>query len=322
MRDKAIEAWRSVSMQALSWAKDELPHENNEAIVSSDLGEFLSQLSACTKVPAHRLEEYLMWPEQALRQEVRSVRKLLSKLSQVVVSSMEDTTSIDAFWQEIDLESISCDHNWRSIFSSLRHAGLTHFEHKRAVLVKYLQYLTFRKRLLELIYLRKRDTRNEQEPAPEQTLPAHFGDNGSAPDGSVPPPIRHHPNGRDFIRLPLGEPIEVPLPAGRELKLMLAGHMFRMVGATPPILVDQHGVSYFLKEGKTVLGRHPQSDIVANADFRDISRAHLLIEWRGNQAVTLTDLSSRGTFVSMQHMAPAPKQGATIQTSLLPTFSN
>ena len=88
---------------------------------------------------------------------------------------------------------------------------------------------------------------------------------------------------------------------------MLAGHMFRVIGATPPILVDQHGVTYFLKEGKNMVGRHPQSDVVANPDFRDISRAHLIIEWRGNHAVRVTDLSSRGTFVALQHLMPAPR---------------
>jgi hypothetical protein len=130
-----------------------------------------------------------------------------------------------------------------------------------------------------------------------------------------------HPNGRDFVRLPLGEPIEIPLPGGRELKLMLAGHMFRVMGATPPILVDQHGVTYFLKEGKNMLGRHPQSDIVANPDFRDISRAHLLIEWQGNHAISVTDLSSRGTFIALHDFVSTPKTESNLQPNILPTFA-
>jgi len=321
VRDKAVDAWRCVSMQARFWAVDEPPQQDNGTIVSSNLSEFVSHLSSRTKVPSRRLEEYLTWPDQELRQEVHSVSKLLRRFSKAVVSSMEDTASIDAFWQEVDLKSISRDHDWRSIFSSLRHAGLSHLEHKRAVLVKYLQYLTFRKRLLELICLRKPDSSSHREAVPGQVLTAGVDDNGSARNEVAPTPIVQHPNGRDFVRLPLGEPIEIPLPAGRELKLMLAGHMFRVVGATPPILVDQHGVTYFLKEGKNMLGRHPQNDIVANPDFRDISRAHLLIEWRVNHAISVTDLSSRGTFIAIQYLVPIPKTETAIQASILPNFA-
>jgi hypothetical protein len=319
--DKAVEAWRYVSMEARSWAVNEPPQENKETIVSSNLSEFVSHLSLRTKVPSHRLEEYLTWPDQEVRQEVQTVSKLLRRLSAAVVSSMEDTASIDAFWQEVDLKAISRDHDWRSIFSSLRHAGLNHVEHKRAVLVKYLQYLTFRKRLLELICLRKPDSRYRDEAAPRQGPTNAVDDNRRAQVEARSSLIVEHPNGRDFVRLPLGEPIQIPLPAGRELKLMLAGHMFRVVGATPPILVDQHGVTYFLKEGKNMLGRHPQNDIVANPDFRDISRAHLLIEWQGNHAISLTDVSSRGTFIAIQHLMPVPKAEVTVPPSILPSFA-
>lgn len=309
-------------MEARSWAVNEPPQQNKGTIVSSDLSEFVSHLSLRTKVPSHRLEEYLTWPDQELRQEVQTVSKLLRKFSTAVVSSMEDTASIDAFWQEVDLKAISRDHDWRSIFSSLRHAGLNHVEHKRAVLVKYLQYLTFRKRLLELICLRKPDSKCHGETAPRQVPNDGVDDNDRArAEEAASSLVGQHPNGRDFVRLPLGEPIEIPLSAGRELKLMLAGHMFRVVGTAPPILVDQHGVTYFLKEGKNMLGRHPQNDIVANPDFRDISRAHLLIEWQGNHAISLTDLSSRGTFIAIQHLMPIPKAEATVPTSILPTFA-
>jgi hypothetical protein len=102
---------------------------------------------------------------------------------------------------------------------------------------------------------------------------------------------------------------------------MLAGHMFRVIGATPPILLDQHGVTYFLKEGKNMLGRHPQNDIVANPDFRDISRAHLLIEWQGKNAISVTDLSSRGTFIAIQHLMPVPRAEGVMRASILPTFA-
>ena len=40
---------------------------------------------------------------------------------------------------------------------------------------------------------------------------------------------------------------------------MLAGHAFRLTGARPPSIIDQNGVMYFLKEGRNMVGRHPES---------------------------------------------------------------
>ena len=54
-----------------------------------------------------------------------------------------------------------------------------------------------------------------------------------------------------------------------------------------------------------MVGRHPESDIVVDPDFHDVSRAHAILEWSGAGEVTLTDLSTRGTFVPHMLMRAA-----------------
>ena len=48
-----------------------------------------------------------------------------------------------------------------------------------------------------------------------------------------------------------------------------------------------------------MIGRHPESDVVVDPDLHDVSRAHAIIDWQSGPAVTVTDLSTRGTYVPM-----------------------
>ena len=49
-----------------------------------------------------------------------------------------------------------------------------------------------------------------------------------------------------------------------------------------------------------MLGRHPESDVVIDRDFNDVSRAHAILEWHEGATVSNTDLSTRGTFVPIE----------------------
>ena len=104
----------------------------------------------------------------------------------------------------------------------------------------------------------------------------------------------------NFVRLPLGESVDLELEHGHDVSVMLAAHVFRLSGDRPPVLSDQNGVSYVLKEGRNMVGRHPEGDVVADPNFNDISRAHVIIEWDGEGRLRLIDFSSRGTFVHRQ----------------------
>ena len=126
----------------------------------------------------------------------------------------------------------------------------------------------------------------------------------------------------DFVRLPLGESVTIVLPVGRKANIMLAGHAFRLNGAKPPSLIDQNGVMYFLKEGRNIIGRHPESDIVIDPDFSDVSRAHVIMEWDGVAGVALVDLSSCGTFVRADALRPRGGRVALASHSLRITLGS
>lgn len=275
---------------------------SREAMIPDGPTEFESRLAGRTKVPAERLHEFLNWPIYKLRKESEHVSRVLKRIAEAVVNSMENPASTNAFLSDLDLKSISRDHDWRAIFSTIRAHEGGYDGYKRTVLIRYLQYLSFRKRLLDYIYTRKQgfddvddygDDLTEYPSPPAMATPETGLDGGDGPlseDG-----LRRFTG--DFRRMPMGEALEIPIAKGEKLDVMLAGHLFRIIGGHPPSLIDQNGVTYFLKDGRNMVGRHPESDVPIDQNFSDVSRAHIIVEWEGVDRITIIDLSSRGSYI-------------------------
>ena len=132
--------------------------------------------------------------------------RILRRFADAVVESMDAPRTMDDFLAELDLKTISRDHDWRAIFSTVRGRDDEDSpQFKRAVLIKYLQYLSFRKRLLDYIHARKAGLEETDELSSELTrVPAAPGSR----DGAV---VRLGVAGvalEDFDRMPLGEAVE------------------------------------------------------------------------------------------------------------------
>ena len=209
---------------------------------------------------------------------------------------MDIPQSMDRFLVHLDLKVISRDHDWRAIFSAVReHEGEGSDQYKRAVLIKYLQYLSFRKRLLDFIHARKAGLEETDELCADLTrVPA----NADAARGSSMERIGGNSDAIDgFARMPLGETVEFSLGAEEVFEFMLARHRFELVGGTHPYVVDRNGVTCFVRPGRNMVGRHPESDLTVDANFSAVSRAHLILEWDGQQIFRMMDLSTRGTWL-------------------------
>ncbi len=274
-----------------------------------ELADFEKGLSARTKVPPERLEEFYAWSEARIRQEVDATARILKRFAEAVVNSMDDATSTNDFLQELDLQTIARDHDWRELFYSLRDQSSGFQGHKRALLVKYLQYLSFRKKLLSFIHAKKAGLDETCERwDPSVVAQAEALQRAKASEAKKHEATQE--SSKEYVRLILGEPVRVLLPYGRKPELLLAGHLYRLMGTRTPCLVDQNGVMYFLKAGRNMVGRHPECDIIIDPNFRDVSRVHMIIEWAGHAEVTITDLSSRGTLVSAESVASGSRTAA------------
>ncbi len=273
--------------------------------LSSVAREFEAQLTERTKVPAHKLEAYPKKTDVQILDEAEAVEEILKRFSQAVMASMDNPGYASDFLAELDLRSISRDHNWRRIFATIAAQEDSFEGHKRVALVKYSQYLNTRRKLLE--YVRAQKGGLEETDAHEitdirrarQPLVDIGQEDASAATG--------------FIRLPMGEAVEIELPQTGPAEMMFARHLYRLAGRSQPCLVDQNGVTHFLKQGRNMVGRHPESDIVIDPNFHDISRAHVVLEWDGVVSVWVTDLSTRGTYLPTAATDCAAQEDITLQ---------
>ena len=280
----------------------------SSAQIRDALGKFEHRLSELTKVPPNKLGDFMAWPEDRLKLESKAVTKILKRFAAAVVDSTENIDHADKFLRELDLRSVSRDHDWRAIFSTIRAQEAGYDGYKRAVLVKYLQYLSFRKRLIEYVTASRRGLEETEEYSDITLFALRFG----AEQAKADPHGR--PGDTNFVRLPLGESVDLELPHGHDVSIMLAAHVYRLSGERPPTLVDQNGVTYMLKSGRNMIGRHPDGDVVIDPNFSDVSRAHVIFEWNGDGLIRLIDFSSRGTYVHRDALqrpgdgssAPAP----------------
>ncbi|RKZ33822.1 MAG: hypothetical protein DRQ37_08460, partial [Gammaproteobacteria bacterium] len=206
----------------------------------------------------------------------------------------------------LDIKYISRDHDWRSVFEQIRSRSAGHRRHKHTLLIKYLQYLSFRKRLIEFIYARKAGL-GETDELSDLTL---FPKGKGGEPGLRMPWQQQDDNvvwrGMKYVRLSLGECVELKIEKAQSIKILLAKHSFRLFGTTPPALIDQNGVMYFFRGGRNTVGRHPESDITIDGAFRDVSRAHMIVEWCEGEPLRFTDLSSRGTYVPAECLRRLP----------------
>jgi hypothetical protein len=258
---------------------------------------FESKLAPLTKVPVERAQMYLTWSEGDVRQEANGVAGMLKRFANAVVSAVENPHRAHQFLRKLDLKLISRDHDWRAIFSTIRSQEAGGSAYQRTVLIKYLQYLSFRKRLLDFILAKKQGVEETDEFNGLNPNPDDADTSGVRPLFQVPPKIAGEIASEQFVRMATGESVAIRLEEGEKLELKLGNHPFRLVHARPPCLMDQNGLMYFLRPGRNMIGRHPDSDVALDPDFGNVSRAHLIIERESDAILRLMDLSSRGTFL-------------------------
>ncbi len=260
-------------------------HTSPEDVVGEKRSQLEALLDERTKVPLERLDEILIWPEERLKTEVAEVDQILKRFASAVMASVEDPGGGQDFLRELDLKVITNDHDWRTIFSEIRVRGGNAREHRRTVMIKYLQYLSFRKRLLDFIVTRKGSLERTN-------IWAAFD---LSVDGGGP----WQGPGDGYRRLPAGDPVNLTLPMNHTVEIYLANHRFTLVGGQPAHLVDMEGISYGFHNGKNLVGRHTASDVVIPPVYNNVSRVHLTVQWISNRKVSVTDLSSKGSFVEV-----------------------
>jgi hypothetical protein len=252
-----------------------------------------------TEIPAAKLQEMLRRPTHELREEHKQLQKVERTIMDKLAATIRDPGIIDQYLSEATLVRFSQDYDWRQIIYELSQRGPEAGEYKLEAVTHYLNYLRSRMGALAGIQMdrARQHADGGEEPDSQSGGGAAFASTRSI-DLS-----RHRDDlvqTSDLKRLPRGQAVPLITRNLLEVQLRLATRPFILrLGAAPMLAAPGHE-RYPLHEGDNVVGRSSQCSIIVDASLVDISRQHLIITLGKDGRVSLTDLSSSGSFVQQQ----------------------
>ncbi len=265
--------------------------------------DFEFALAGRTSIPATKVADLTNLSLEELKQEARSIKKIEKYFVDILSRTIEDPGSIGDAMMNFDLHLFSQDHNWRDIIAALAEKNHDYDDLKRIAFVKYMQYLSARQDLIKHAYSLLRKIGQKEEPVADpndDTAEALSLIETAILDSESPDIIAVANN--PMPKLPKGEDVRITLHEGEGLPLLLSKHKFLLRRQDELELVDLNGITQQLGQGKNIIGRDDVCNITIDESYRDISRLHLVIETLSNDDVRITDLSSHGTSIPIDHL--------------------
>lgn len=266
---------------------------DGRALSFASLDDFAFSLSGRTQLAADSVANLMELAPSELRREATSIRDVERRFVDLLADALKRPGAVGGLLRDVDSKMIAEDNQWREIMAAMVHEGPGFEEYQHLALVKYMQYLAARRDIVKSIYAQRvggQESAPGQEPAPDAGAKSTLMIEEESDEDTASSEIR-------FQRLPRGETVHVNTPDSGELAIILSRHVFQLFTSEMPRLTDDNGVNYALKSGVNVIGRHPSNDVVVGGWYRDVSRKHLMVDINDSGRLSLTDLSTHGTFL-------------------------
>lgn len=266
----------------------------------AQFGEFLDLR---VEVPATTIEQLAALDSHSLPREVRHVSRAYKNAVDIMVRAAETGLSVLRLWHQLDISRAPDDHDWPSILFAVGNTEQFPDGLHRTTLAHYIRYLDARRNIVDSLQheLHKVQSANGLPVVPHSMRDAL----GHEPRFST---TRHSV----YARLPRRRSIQVNFAAQPTLTLYLAHNRYLLKQESGIFeLHGQNGESHVLHSGRNTVGRSSQCNIRLQMTQGDISREHLLIEVNEEGAVSLMDLSSRGTYVPPEILPARPEVSVT-----------
>ena len=258
------------------------------------LDDFAFSLSGRTQIAATSVAYLMQLAPNELRREATNIRDVERRFVDLLADALKAPAAVGELLGGVDGNLIAEDNQWRAIMAALIDESPGFDEYKHLALVKYMQYLATRRDIVKSIYAQRfggMEPLAAQEPAADGGAKSTLSFDDESESHTESSQIR-------LERLPRGETVLVNTPPSGELWILLSRHKFRLFANEQARLIDDNGVSYPLKSGVNVIGRHPGNDVVVGGWCRDVSRKHLMVDCSVSASLSLTDLSTHGTFLA------------------------
>lgn len=274
-----------------------------------DLEQFGQFLDLRLEVPAATVKQMAALDGHAMTREIRHVSRAYKNAVDIMVRSAETGQSVMRLWRQLDISRVPDDHDWPSILFAIGNADQFPDGFHRVALAHYIRYLDARRNLADSL---QHELQKVEKVGNQAVVPLSMrGLIGEEPRFTT---TRHSV----YARLPRRRSITVNFQNQPNLTLYLARNRFLLKQNAGSLqLLGQDGVTYPLHSGRNTIGRSSQCDIRVETSQSDISREHLLIEIGDDGNVSLTDLSSRGTYVPPEILARRSGSPSATSSSIL-----
>jgi hypothetical protein len=256
-----------------------------------------------TEVTAVFARQHAKLGREVLTLELEQTRKLHRRLSEALLWCFETGEPIGTVWREAESVNFLDEHQWHPLLRGLGADGVPD-QYRRVGLVRFIKYLESR---LESLGEALKSVRPRQEGAPVQGSGEDRSDKAERQAGedlsftSVKRSVLYR-------RLPAHRAVEVTLGTGEAVPLYLAHLRVRLVANEEGWqLSDDQGLEVTLQEGRVIVGRADDCDVVLLGAPLDVSRYHLAIECSEGE-VRLIDLSSQGTYLPRRALLETPSR--------------
>ncbi len=260
-----------------------------QTLRATSVPEFDAALSPLSAVSAQRLTELGEYNDKALKLNDQELSKLISQLSTSLNTNDEIAQSARL------IQSLGGVHlPWSKAFSSASQWTDDQRPFRQSLLKAYIQYCSNEQVCMHTLLANrkrqqpKRDSNQKSASTPRQRLiftPIALGlDIKGQGDLAL-------------ARLGKGNTAELQMQPGQSTTLMLSRHLFLVVCGDPWLLIDSHGDDMQLQPGRNLIGRSNDCDVAVNERYFAVSRRHVLLETESSDLLTVTDLSSLGTFI-------------------------
>ena len=257
-----------------------------------------------TEVTAVFARQHAKLGREVLALELEQTRRLQRRLSDALLWCFESDEPIGTVWREAEAANFLDEHQWHPLLRGLGADGVPD-QYRRVGLVRFIKYLESR---IESLGEALKHVRQRPESVPVQ---------GSSEDRSDKAQQRQAGEDLSFTsvkrsvlyrRLPAHRAVEVTLGTGEAVPLYLAHLRVRLLADQDGWhLTDDHGLEVTLRQGRVIVGRADDCDVVLLGAPLDVSRYHLAIECNEGE-VKLIDLSTQGTYLPRRAMLETPSR--------------
>lgn len=234
-----------------------------------------------------------------LEREILRTEKLYRGLLDTLILVTEGQRPEYSLWRDLDIGVVPDEAHWPAILFACNFNETLPSAWRRLAVEAFLEYLRQRKQTLRETLLKTHgssgvDAQIETDEFDLEEANAWLEQDMNKLDSITRAAMTRE---RNYRRLPYDMPVSVTLDDGARITLYLARWKIALQrqGRSLSLIEDQAEIA--LQPGKNSVGRGASCDAALLKAPMDVSRTHLIVDWRGKGELVIRDVSMKGSWL-------------------------